>query len=204
LSSYRCNVARHSRRFVIAQASSQIRERDGGIGLAAIEVLNTWTNFVRAYWLSSFDAPQRSEGGRISCARPVVGSDPLGFAVTTFRPAARPKGSGNWDRRDEPTWHDPQTLLRLTREAELSNTADVAAAFSINSRVFTDLPVLRNYFAHRSQGTYYAALRVALLNSVPLPTRPAEVLAAVPALGSQTLFENWLGDFDLVAEYLCA
>jgi hypothetical protein len=109
-----------------------------------------------------------------------------------------------WDRRDEPTWHDPQILLRLTREAELSNAPDVAAAFSINTRAFTDLPVLRNYFAHRNQGTHEAALRIALLNSVPIPSRPSEVLASVPAASTQTLFQDWLGDLDLVAEFLCA
>jgi hypothetical protein len=103
-----------------------------------------------------------------------------------------------------PVWHDPQTLLRLTREAGLSNAPDVAAAFSINSRVFTDLPVLRNYLAHRSQATYRAALRVAPLNSIPIPRRPTDVLASVPVTSTQPLFHGWLGDFDLVAEYLCA
>ena len=187
-----------------ATACTHVRERDGGIALATVEVLNTWTNFVRAYWLSSFDEPYTSHGRRISCARHLVSSDPLGFAVTTFRPTARPKGNGTWDSRDEPTWHDPQTLLRLTRDAGLSSAADVAAAFSINTRAFNDLPVLRNYFAHRNQGTYYAALRIAPLNSVPTPMHPADVLTAVPATSTQALFHDWLGDFELVAEYLCA
>jgi hypothetical protein len=203
-SSYRHNVERNERRFLATLDAPPTSERDRGIALGAIEVLNTWSNFARAYWLSSFGEPRTSGGVRIRCGRSLLASDPLGFAITTFRPKARPRGNGRWDRRLEPTWHDPQTLLQLTREAGLTNAADVAVAFSINTRVFYDLPVLRNYFAHRNEDTYLAALRVAALNSVATPRRPFEVLAGVSAGRTQALFREWLGDLDLVAEYLCA
>jgi len=204
LRTYRNNVERHQRRFRMVTAATDPRDRDAGVALAAIDVLNTWSNFARAYWFSAFGTPRTTLGRSITSSRPLVASDPLGFAVLTFRPNAQPNSYGRWDTRSEPTWHDPQTLLRLTSEAGLSCFADVAAAFSVNSRVFYDLPVLRNYFAHRNQETYYAALRVAPLNSVPTPKRPSEILTSVPATSTQSLFLNWLGDFDLVADYCCA
>jgi hypothetical protein len=204
-SRYRRNVERHERRFLEAlRPTTTTRERDGGIALAAIEVLNTWGSFTRAYWLSSFGEPRTASGLRIRCGHSMLASDPLGFAITTFRPNAVPKGSGRWDRRLEPSWHDPQTLLKLTREAGLTSAGDVATAFSIDTRVFYDLPVLRNYFAHRNEDTYLAALRIAALNSMATPRRPFEVLAGVSAGRTQTLFREWLGDLDLVTDYLCA
>jgi hypothetical protein len=204
VSSYRHNIERNERRFVAALSKQTTRARDGGVALAAVDVLNTWGNFVRAYWLSSFGEPWTSSGTKVQCERSMLASDPLGFAVTTFRPHVLPMGSGKWDRRLEPAWHDPQTLLRLTRDAGLTSAGDVAVAFSINTRVFYDLPVLRNYFAHRNEDTYLAALRVAALNSLPTPKRPSEVLTGVSAGHTQALFREWLGDLDLVADYLCA
>lgn len=204
LRSYQQNVARQSGRFVTAAASMDPRAREGGIALSAIELHNTWRNFMRAYWLSSFLVARGTSGARITCGRGLLASDPIGFAVTTFRPNARPNSSGEWHRRFEPAWHDPKVLIQLTVAAQLSSAADVQTAFSINSRVFDDLPVFRNYFAHRNAASRTAALSRAPLNSVPTPARPSEILALAPPMRPQSLMLDWVDDLDLVAQYLCS
>jgi hypothetical protein len=197
------NLERHRSRFLRVRADPSLRVRDDGVALTAIETLNSWRNFVRAYYLSCCLEPRGSSGGRVSLGRPLLRSDPIGFAVTTFKPQASPSSLGTWSRRDEPAWHDPATLRRLAHEAHLSNAADVDAAFSPGMRVFTDLPVLRNYFAHRNQLSRRAALETAPLNSIPTPRRPSEILLGVSAGRPQSLMLDWFDDIRLVAEYLC-
>ncbi len=86
----------------------------------------------------------------------------------------------------------------------MCNALDITSAFSINTRAFYDLPVLRNYFAHRNATTHDAAVRVAALNGIPTPKHPADVLTAVPIGSTQMLLNIWMGDLEFVAEFLCA
>jgi len=171
--------------------------------MSAIDILNTWSNFVRAYYFSCLIDCRGRSGGRVSAGRRMVRSDPLGFAITLFRPSARPNSFGGWHRRDEPAWHDPYTLTHLAQQLSLSNEPDIRAAFSIGSRVFSDLPVFRNYFAHRNENSLRAVVNLAALNGVATRQRPWEMLVAVPLTRPQSLLLDWVDDLLFTAEYLC-
>jgi hypothetical protein len=39
-------------------------------------------------------------------------NEALGAAVQLYNARAMPKSDGSWDRRDEPTWHDKNVLMK--------------------------------------------------------------------------------------------
>jgi hypothetical protein len=201
--SFQRNLARQEARFQHALLAPDLRLREQSIAQATIESLNSWRNFIRAYYESCFLYTRRKSGGRVTVGRPVVGSDPLGFAVMSFKPSVSATASGRWKRRDEPPWHDPNTLLQLAHAAGFSNAADIAAAFSIGSRVFVDLPVFRNYFAHRNLDSWRSATQLGPVNGVPILDRPSQMLVSTPVGASQALLREWMSDLFFVAEYLC-
>lgn len=91
----------------------------------------------------------------------------IGFAILQFTPHAAPNVFGVWHRRQEPSWHDPHTLLHLAATLGFQNLATIQAAFSLGLRVFIDLPVVRNFYAHRNEGTEQAAKNVAANYGIP-------------------------------------
>jgi len=203
LGSFAKNVARHRRTFVEAAGLPGPRQKSQLVGAASIEVHNSWSNFVRAYYLSCVMSARAISGESVTCVDMFVRSDPIGYAVHLFNPKACPTSEGNWRHRTEPPWHDPYVLTTLATVLPLSNEADVRAAFSIGSRVFIDLPVFRNYFAHRNQASERAARDLAILNSIPGQPSPAEILIATPLSRPQSLFLDWLDDLMFTASYLC-
>jgi hypothetical protein len=70
------------------------------------------------------------------------------------------------------------------------------------SRVFLDLPVFRNYFAHRNEQTKKAAVDPATFNSVPANPRPSVILLSTPAGRYRSLWSNGWTIWILAAEYL--
>jgi hypothetical protein len=169
-----------------------------------IQFLNLWSNFVRAYFLSCMLGARRESGPSVAVLHPgLTYHDALGIAVHVFRPAAMPMGSGGWDRRDEPRWHDTHWILTLAASEAFSNVGDIGAALSIGTRAFIDLPVFRNYFAHRNELTRIAACNLALVNYIPVSSRPSRILLTRPLGRPQSLIEDWIDDVAFVVDYMC-
>ena len=123
------------------------------ISHVCINAQNTWAEFCRAYALSTVRAPIRRGGQAIVLGDRAIRTeaDVVGAAIKRLKSHVCQRG--NWTRRDEPPWHDPNTLLHTLEEMDASNVDDLRSAFSLGSRVFEDLPVFRNFYAHRSE--YY-------------------------------------------------
>jgi hypothetical protein len=115
----------------------------------------------------------------------------------------KPPPSGTWRRRDEPPWHDPSTLIILATNIGATNLTQIQAAFSTGSRAPSDLPVYRNYFAHRNRGSLDAARSLIRLNGVAAGGSMAEVLARKPVGRSNPLLEEWISDLEFIAEFVC-
>src|SRR5205823_2817708 len=131
-----------------------------------IELLNTWTNFVRSFYLSCCLNAKPEFSPRIGVTGlPLRTAEVLAIdtAIQITKPSLYLKHTPGapWSRRDEPSWHDPRTLLKLSQSLGFSNEADIQAAVSINPRVLLDLPVFRNFFAHRNRDTFLSAQRLA-------------------------------------------
>lgn len=181
------------------------RESDVRVSYATINLLNCWANFVRNYYLSCALGTRTKGAVPVHCAiRFATVNDALGRAIQKFRPSATPKTSGEWDRRDEPAWHDSNTLLRLAEDPGLSNRYSIEAALSLGSRVFIDLPTMRNYFAHRNQSTYRAAVSIGANYGIPVRDRhPIEILLSRPLRRPQLLLYDWIDDIQTTVELLC-
>lgn len=171
---------------------------------ATIDALNTWSSFLRAYFLSGMISAKRLGSARISVSSPEpLESRALGRAILFIRPKAKPKADGSWDRRDEPPWHDTTILLSLLRQMKFSNESEIAAALSSGTRVFNDLPVFRNFYAHRNRLTRMAACNLAPHYGIPADRSPTEILLSLPLRRPQTLFADWLDDLRFTIEYMC-
>ena len=84
-----------------------------------------------------------------------------------------------------------------------SNISDVQAAFSSGTRVFLDLPVFRNYFAHRNYQTEEAAMNAAAQYGIPVTLPPHQILFEKPIGRPQGLIHDWIDDMVFTVEYLC-
>ena len=180
-------------------------QQDMSVSHVTINLLNTWSNFVRAYYLSCALSTKSSKGVKISAAVRITSvNDAIGKAVTKYRPTAKAKSSGAWDRREEPTWHDTNTLLSMATEIGMSNAAQVAAALSLGSRVFSDLPTVRNYFAHRNESTFNAAIGIASFYGIAKRgEQPSTILRKRPLGRPQALLSEWIDDIHATIEMLC-
>ncbi len=157
--------------------ATTVRDVETTMTYVTVQFLNLWSNFVRAYFLSCMLGARRESGPSVAVLHSgLMYHDALGIAVHVFKPAATPMGGGGWDRRDEPRWHDTHWILTLAANETFSNVGDIRAALSIGTRVFIDLPVFRNYFAHRNEKTRVAACNLALFNNIPMNPRPSRVL----------------------------
>jgi len=185
-------------------SATTVRELETTMSYVTIQLLNLWANFVRAYFLSCMLGARRESGPRIAVMHPgLTYHNALGIAVHVFRPAAMPMGGGRWDRRDEPRWHETRWILTLAANETFSNVGDIHAALSTGTRVFIDLPVFRNYFAHRNEQTRVAACNLALLNSIPMNPRPSRILLTRPLGRPQSLIEDWIDEVAFTVEYMC-
>lgn len=187
-----------------AQRCHISRDRESRLTFAVINLLNSWSNFVRAFYLScAFGAKTKT----LVFVRPHVPfSDTnaaIGYAIQQFKRYASPNILGRWHRRDEPPWHDPNTLLRVCANLRFSNTTKIQAAFSLNLRVFLDLPVARNFYAHRNQGTDEAAQLLAPLYGIPSNLRVTQLLFSNPLRRPQPLIFEWIDELKITADFLC-
>lgn len=180
-------------------------EAKWGVAFATIEVVNTWAEFTRSYFLSCILRPLRVGGGVVTA--PLFGgataNDAIGVVMGRHRPYTKAPASGIWPRRDEPRWHDPHILLTSCADIGCSNLAEIQAALSIPTRAFIDLPVFRNFFAHRNQATASAARNLAAYYGIPGLQHPTDILRRVPIGRPEPLLVDWIDDIAIITEFLC-
>lgn len=182
----------------------QRRESRQVIAYCTIEALNVWANFVRSYYLSCTLSPYRVSRSRVSYANAGVGNfvDAVRLATSLYKPNRVPP-TGPVQRRDEPTWHDPSVFLRCCVALACSHTSDVTDALSVQTRVLLDLPIFRNFFAHRNARTEIAAQSAALTYSIPSYHHPVDILRTAPIRRPFPLLLEWLDELQVLVELLC-
>ncbi len=166
---------------------------DRDIAYLTIETSNLWASFARSFYLSSVFCAKQDVGGRVKCATtfPSV-KDAISFAVTTIQP-----------RGAEPNWSDPGILLLLLRTIGASNYTNVKAAFSYSTTVFRDLPTMRNFFAHRDEGTARKTARVARSVGLSVHLRPSEILCSRSPGRPQNVITDWIDDVRNIIDLAC-
>lgn len=183
-------------------------QADRTIAYAAIEALNAWAIFSREYYLACamFNARTINGGRSGPLTRFPDERAALESAIILLKPhlTAKVTSGAVIEPRDEPTWHETATIVRLGAAMAFQNLAQITSAFSYSTTFFRDCPPIRNFFAHRNKHTadkvanlvrsapYYSTYTVAFefLGSL-LPGRP------------QTVLSDWLDDLRLVSHELC-
>jgi hypothetical protein len=183
----------------VAQAGGH-KDRDVMVAYAAIEALNAWALFSRSFYLSCA-LGALTERKKFVTTTPTA--DPLGAAITCINSRARPNAQGVWHRRDEPAWHDPNVLMRVCGNVGCSIQVQIGQAFSLSQNVFNDLPVLRNFFAHRNGQTSQAAKNIAPRYTLPTSLSPTELLLSVSPGATELLILEWLTEMLITADFLC-
>ena len=112
--------------------------------------------------------------------------------------------SSRLTRREEPSWHDPNLLIKGCACFAMSNEQQVQQALSINSDVFSHLATCRNFYAHRNPETAVKVLRLGQESySIYNVRHPSEVLAAYAYNRPQSLVLDFVDDLWAVTEILC-
>lgn len=176
---------------------------DKTVAHAAIEVINVWANFTRAYLLSCPNRPALRTNGVITLSDASVTTPGDVIAVAT-RTMKGPLASIPVDRRDEPDWKDPALFIKTSQAIGVSNFDRVKAAFGLRVGVFQHLPTFRNFYAHRNEDTAARALGVARRHYlISGAKRPTEALLARAHGRSQALLLDWIDETRVVVELLC-
>lgn len=168
-----------------------------------IEALNLWGNFVRCYLLSLLVSPMRRSGARAVIGNAAINC-PGALLHAAVMVAKGPYVAAPSSRRDEPAWHDVSTFVKTCAHIQVSNLAQVQAAMSIQARALQDLPVFRNFYAHRNEES--AAKAVKLGRSMYLITgvrHPSHILARNANMCPQQLLLDWLDDIEAYMDLLC-
>lgn len=176
------------------------KDRAVVVAYVAIEALNAWTLFSRSFYMSCALGAV-TERKRVVTTMPTV--DPLGAAITCVNRRACPNAQGVWHRRDEPTWHDPNVLMRVCGNIGCSIQVQIGHAFSLSQNVFNDLPVFRNFFAHRNGQTSQAARNIAPRYALPTNLAPTDLLLSVSPGSTEMVILEWLVEMSITAEFLC-
>jgi hypothetical protein len=69
--------------------------------------------------------------------------------------------------------------------------------------VFRDLPVFRNFFAHRNAATAAATANIASSYGIPSSLSTASILLTNPYGRFQPLLFEWMDELLFTAEYMC-
>lgn len=183
-------------------------QREERMTFAVISMLNTWANFQRTFFvccLLGVRSPSNRSiksnlSGTISSYQ-----DAVGKAVLHYRPSSVPRSNGEWDSRDEPTWHDSNVLLHLSSTFGFTNLTDIQAAFSFGFTAHRNLTVFRNYYAHKNRVTREKAQGVAVQYLIPQRIHPTDALLTSPAgVPSSSLIQIWADELSQTVELLCS
>lgn len=176
---------------------------DRVVSYVAIEALNLWASFVRSFYLSCVVGVKNRAGQKITISRPGVStaSDAIIFSIRRMKPWVNT--AQKLYRRDEPTWHDPNTIITLLTALGSSNLSQVHAAFAYPTFVFKHLPTFRNFFAHRNEDTAKKTAQISRSYGMSARLRPSEFLCTKVRRRPQNVLSDWLDDIRNVIGLLC-
>jgi hypothetical protein len=165
------------------------------VAFVTLEALTLWANFVRAFYLSCVHNARREGGERVKVSVSGLGTDEaaIAFSLKIIKFA----------RRNEPVWHEPTTLSKLFVAVKASNLTQVQGAISAQPYVFTALPTIRNFFAHRSLQSAQKIPGVARGIGLSVGLRPCEILCSRLPGRPQNVLADWIDDIRNAIELAC-
>ena len=195
---------------LVPLATSRPGSTDSAVAFVIIELDNLWMGIARSLFLSSAFCARDGMGDRIQLSKVTRAQNTnaaLTYAIRSFRGMSyRGRSKGPWDWRDEPSWWNPQTLLKALDDIGASNYQQISVATSASPRALEHLHNFRNFYAHRGEGT--RAVVVNDLRQLQFPTTLTATVALTSPMvdrGSvrpQALILDWLDDIRNTIELL--
>lgn len=188
-----------------AELMTSSAQKEALIAFSTIELHNTWSLFVRSFYVSCACGAFNGRGHRITATtrrfRSATDAIDLAVRVKKSLPLVGPSRIWNW--LDEPRWHNSNAVVDAARTAGLTNLADIQAVYSTRDPFFADLPTFRHFFAHRSGSTMRDARARAMSYGISSMKRPAEILLTRPLNRHQALILDWMDSVLFSVEFLC-
>jgi len=169
------------------------RALDRDVAFVTVELLNTWARFSRTLYFSVCRGVRDSAGSRVLTSMDLRDFDAAQrFASQRFRNHPLPAGPLN--HRHEPNWLDPNILQTLLNDIGATNSATVNSALSVSTRVFQDLPSIRNFYGHRGADTARKAKNVARNYMTSPSLHPTELCLTFAPGRAQSILRDWVYD----------
>ncbi|WOH83031.1 hypothetical protein RX327_07740 [Bradyrhizobium sp. BEA-2-5] len=106
------------------------------------------------------------------------------------------------DRRDEHKFRNPRDVRRVLASLGGSNLSELDTALSLNTTLFSDIAVLRNFYAHRNRDTWRAASDYFVTRrAYPRFKNGAELLSYRHPSSSASVIAEWLTDAELFFDF---
>jgi hypothetical protein len=174
------------------------------LGTIVINIQSYWSNWCRAFYLSTAIGTVSVSGGTLSSALGLTSErDALTVAITGSLSPPTPPPSV-WPSYREPRWHLPAALSQVISNARVINAATLGIYLNSAPLGLSHLRTVRNYYAHRSEPLKRDALALGPTYLVGRAQKPAEILLFVEPTRSISVLERWLLDIRRLASALCA
>jgi hypothetical protein len=102
--------------------------------------------------------------------------------------------------RHEPKIRDPRATERVFAACGASNITSLQNALALNTTLFSDLPTVRNFYAHRNSDTWQKAKRKGQALGLFGALHPNDIITAILSGRPVSLYEDWLDDASLFFE----
>ncbi|WP_431201356.1 hypothetical protein ACQ86E_19445 [Bradyrhizobium betae] len=106
------------------------------------------------------------------------------------------------DRRDEHKFRNPREVRNVLAALGGNNLPEFDAALALNTTLFSDIAVIRNFYAHRNRDTwrkvssYFQTQR-----GFPRLRKAADLLSYQRPGASGTMLDEWLIDAELFFDF---
>ena len=106
------------------------------------------------------------------------------------------------DRRDEHKFRNPREVRTVLASLGGNNLSELDTALSLNTTLFSDIAVLRNFYAHRNRDTWRKASDY-FTNQRAFPRfkRATDVLSYQQPSSGVRVLEEWLADAELFFDF---
>lgn len=195
-------ILRIRRLFDLAGSSPEPR-RSEFISVSVIELDNLILSSLRALTISSLRCGRTSQRNKISTTRRFGDEQEIAafmLSILHVKSFQKLRSPTRVSRRDEPKVRDPRATEIVFASCGASNIGSLRNALALNTTLFADLPILRNFYAHRNEDTWRKVRTKAHALGVFRIKHPNELLMTMLPGRPVTLFEDWLDDAELFFE----
>jgi hypothetical protein len=178
---------------------------DRAVSFTLVELMTSWSNFVREFYLSCATlAPKTISGSRVTHSKTGLNNerDALIFAIAVLK--AKTITKPRIAPLDEPTWREKRALATLSQNLGLSNNTAIVNALSYSTTFFDHAHTVRNFYAHRSEGTVVRVLDLALRDYGLRISHPHALMNKIHPGRTDTILQEWLSDVRVIANTMCA